>query len=114
MEPGFFEKVYLVVRQIPYGRVTTYGSIAQYLGSKGSARMVGWAMNSSKNSLMDIPAHRVVNRNGILSGKNHFGGNEVMAELLINEGIKVVKDKVLDFESYYWDPNTEIVRKSYK
>ncbi len=104
METGFFERVYEVVLQIPYGKVTTYGAIAEYLGSKGSARMVGWAMNSSKHNLMEIPAHRVVNRNGTLTGKSHFGGSEVMAELLRSEGVDIEDNQILNFNHYFWDP----------
>lgn len=108
MEEGFFQKVYNVAIQIPYGRVTSYGAIAEYLGSKGSARMVGWAMNSSRNFPKNIPAHRVVNRNGILTGKNHFGGSEVMAELLQSEGIEIEGNKIIGFERYFWDPKNEL------
>jgi methylated-DNA-protein-cysteine methyltransferase-like protein len=101
---SFFQKVYEVARLIPYGRVTSYGAIAAYLGSKGSARMVGWAMNASFSAKEDIPAHRVVNRNGILTGKNHFGNPGLMRQLLENEGVEVVDDKIVYFEIYFWDP----------
>lgn len=100
---SFFERVYTVVRQIPYGKVTTYGAIAKHLGSPGSARMVGWAMNTSKND-PTIPAHRVVNRNGILTGKIHFDGTNLMQQLLENEGVKIRDNKIQDFSSVFWDP----------
>ncbi len=106
-DQGFFEKVYEVARQIPYGRVTSYGAIARYLGTGRSARMVGWAMNGSiKNG--DVPAHRVVNRKGLLSGKHHFGGTSLMQQLLENEGIEVVDDQVVDFQKHFWDPSAEL------
>ncbi|MCB7482341.1 MGMT family protein [Christiangramia sediminis] len=103
---GFFERVYKVCQQIPEGRVTSYGAIAKYLGAAKSARMVGWAMNSSKN--MDVPAHRVVNRNGILTGKSHFGGSNAMQQLLEEEGVKVKDLQIVDFEKYFWDPMKEL------
>ena len=99
----FFQRVYHVVRRIPYGRVTTYGLIAKYLGSSSSARTVGWALNAS-HSDSSIPAHRVVNRNGLLTGKNHFKGFELMRQLLESEGIIIEDDKVLDFEQKIWTP----------
>lgn len=102
---GFFQRVYEVVQNIPYGRVTSYGAIAEFLGSKGSARMVGWAMNSSHSSSKNIPAHRVVNRNGLLTGKRHFGGNDVMTELLESEGILIEGDKIINFEERFWEPS---------
>jgi methylated-DNA-protein-cysteine methyltransferase related protein len=105
MNKSFFEKVYEVVRHVPYGRVTSYGAIARYLGSGGSARMVGWAMNNSHSAAVDIPAHRVVNRNGMLTGKHHFGGPDVMKQLLESEGISVVGDRIIDFEVKFWDPS---------
>ncbi len=103
----FFQRVYFVVRKIPFGKVTSYGAIAKYLGSPQSSRVVGWAMNNShyKNN---IPAHRVVNRNGMLTGKHHFSGTNLMKELLENEGIKVVDNVVLDFEKFFWDPSKYI------
>ena len=104
---GFFQKVYDVCRKIPEGRVTSYGAIAKYLGAAKSARMVGWAMNSSKN-LEDIPAHRVLNRNGLLTGKSHFGGSNAMQQLLEEEGVQVNDLKVVDFEKIFWDPAKEI------
>ena len=106
-DDSFFDKVYQVARQIPYGRVTSYGAIAKYLGTAGSARMVGWAMNGSHKH-GDIPAHRVVNRNGLLSGKHHFGGTNLMQQLLENEGIRVEDDQVVDFEGHFWDPAKEL------
>lgn len=105
---SFFQRVYEVVKQIPYGRATSYGAIARYLGTGKSARMVGWAMNASHNQLENIPAHRVVNRNGMLTGKHHFGGPNVMKNLLESEGITVVEDQIVDFEKYFWDPAKEL------
>jgi methylated-DNA-protein-cysteine methyltransferase-like protein len=101
---GFFQRVYEVAKQIPYGRVTSYGAIAEYLGSKGSARMVGWAMNNSHTQPDNIPAHRVVNRNGLLTGKRHFGGGDVMKNLLESEGVKFDGDQILHFEKLFWHP----------
>ena len=101
---SFFEKVYEVVRKIPFGRVTTYGAIAAYLGEKRSARMVGWAMNCSHNLEKEIPAHRVVNRQGVLTGKHHFSGTYLMQELLESEGIYIVDDTVLNFNDVFWNP----------
>lgn len=106
---SFFEKVYEVVKLIPYGRATSYGAIAAYLGTKGSARMVGWAMNASHHSLDSIPAHRVVNRNGMLTGKHHFGGTDMMRQLLESEGITVIDDQILDFDNVFWDPAKELL-----
>ena len=103
---NFFERVYEVVRQVPYGRVTSYGAIAKYLGAARSARMVGWAMNGSHSQ--DVPAHRVVNRVGLLSGKHHFGGTNLMQQLLENEGIKVKENKIVNFDKYFWDPVKEL------
>jgi methylated-DNA-protein-cysteine methyltransferase-like protein len=103
----FFIDVYDVVRLIPKGRVTSYGSIAKYLGAPRSSRMVGWAMNAA-HSLTDVPAHRVVNRIGLLTGKMHFATPTSMEELLKSEKIKVKKDKVVDFDKYYWDPSIEL------
>ena len=104
---GFFEKVYNVARQIPYGRVTSYGAIARYLGTGGSARMVGWAMNGSHNK-EDVPAHRVVNRVGLLTGKHHFEGTNLMQQLLENEGVEVQDNQVVNFEKVFWDPAKEL------
>lgn len=98
----FYEKVYKVVRQVPYGRVTSYGAIANYLGAPRSARMVGYAMNLSHDK--DVPAHRVVNRNGLLTGKFHFAGINLMQQLLESEGVRVVDDAVQDFDRLFWDP----------
>jgi len=107
-ENSFFDMVYDVVRHIPFGRVTSYGAIAEYLGSKGSARMVGWAMNQSHHQKLQVPAHRVVNRNGVLTGRHHFGSSTLMQQLLENEGIEVVDDQVRDFEKLFWDPIKEL------
>ncbi|MDR5589303.1 MGMT family protein [Christiangramia sp. SM2212] len=104
---GFFKKVYEVCKLIPRGRVTSYGAIAKYLGAAKSARMVGWAMNSSHN-LEDVPAHRVVNRNGVLTGKHHFGGSNAMQQLLEEEGIPVKELQIIDFKQYFWDPMKEL------
>ena len=106
---GFFSQVYKITCLIPHGRVTSYGAIARYLGTTGSARMVGWALNNSHFLEDFIPAHRVVNRNGMLSGKHHFGGSNVMKDLLQSEGIKVENDQVVDFEKLFWDPNKELI-----
>jgi methylated-DNA-protein-cysteine methyltransferase-like protein len=107
-EHNFFENVYEVVRKIPKGRVTTYGAIAYYLGAKLSARMVGWAMNGAHSVQPKVPAHRVVNRNGMLTGKIHFETITRMEELLGKEKIKVKDDTVLDFENVFWDPLKEL------
>ncbi len=104
----FFEQVYEVVRLIPYGRVTSYGAIARYLGTAGSSRMVGWAMNASHTTLPPIPAQRVVNRNGLLTGKHHFGSPNIMQQLLESEGIEVKDDKIKDFKKLFWDPMIEL------
>ena len=100
---NFFERVYEIARQIPYGKVTSYGAIAKALGTVRSARMVGWAMNASHN-LEDVPAHRVVNRKGLLTGKHHFEGTNLMQQLLESEGIKVVNNQIIDFEKHFWEP----------
>lgn len=105
---SFFQNVWDVVRQIPKGRVTTYGAIANYLGTRSSARMVGWAMNASFMVKPKVPAQRVVNRMGILSGKAHFATLTLMEELLKKDGVKVENDKVVDFEQRFWDPNVEL------
>ncbi|MGB5821041.1 MAG: MGMT family protein [Saonia sp.] len=104
---NFFEKVYEVARQIPYGRVTSYGAIAKFLGAARSARMVGWAMNGAGGK-EDVPAHRVVNRKGLLTGKHHFDGTNLMQQLLENEGVKVVDNQIRDFDKYFWDPGKEL------
>ncbi len=104
----FFEQVYAVVRLIPKGRVTSYGAIASYLGSKRSSRMVGWAMNAS-HSIMDVPAHRVVNRFGALTGKMHFSTPDKMQVLLEAENIRIEDNQVVDFKKHFWDPNLELI-----
>ena len=101
---NFFKLVLKVTCLIPYGRVTTYGAIARYLGTAQSSRMVGWALNNCHHSKKFIPAHRVVNRNGLLTGKHHFGGENVMQQLLENEGIQVEDDRIVEFEKLFWDP----------
>lgn len=105
-ETNFFDKVYEVAKRIPYGRVTSYGAIAKYLGAARSARMVGWAMNNSL--AQDVPAHRVVNRVGVLTGKHHFDGTNVMQQLLENEGIPIKDNQIVDFQKYFWDPAQEL------
>jgi|TARA_B100001059_G_scaffold234467_1_gene277144 methylated-DNA-protein-cysteine methyltransferase-like protein len=105
---NFFNKVYKVVRLIPYGRVTSYGAIATYLGAARSARMVGWAMNKSHH-LQDVPAHRVVNRKGFLTGKHHFEGSNLMQQLLENEDIIVIDNQIQDFEKVFWNPLKELL-----
>lgn len=105
---SFFEDVYDVVRQIPKGRVTSYGAIANFLGTKLSARMVGWAMNGAHTVKPDVPAQRVVNRNGMLTGKSHFSTPTKMEELLAKEKIKVKNDRVVEFEKIFWDPAKEL------
>ena len=107
-DTSFFEKVFAVVKHIPFGRVTSYGSIADYLGSRGSARMVGWAMNASFSANEAIPAHRVVNRNGMLTGKHHFGNPHIMQQLLENEGAVIENDKIKNFKEMFWDPLKEL------
>lgn len=107
-DESFFELVFDIARQIPKGRVTSYGAIASALGTKLSARMVGWAMNGSFRVRPKVPAHRVVNRNGMLTGKMHFAYPEQMQELLEKEGVKIVDDKVVDFERKFWDPVKEL------
>lgn len=105
---SFFEKVYEITKKIPVGRVTSYGAIARYLGAPGAARMVGWALNNSHAQSEFIPAHRVVNRNGLLTGKNHFSGSTMMKDLLESENIEVKEDKVLHFNELFWDPVKEL------
>ena len=107
MENNFFEKVYQVARQIPHGKVTTYGAIGQYLGSPKSARMVGWALNKSVKK--NVPAHRVVNKQGLLTGKYHFDGVTLMEQLLENEGVVVKNNQIQEMEIYFWDPNKELI-----
>jgi len=101
---SFFDSVFQVARLIPKGRVSTYGAIAEYLGSRLSARMVGWAMNAAGSAEKPVPAHRVVNRNGMLSGKHHFATPTLMEELLRNEKIMVKDDKIVDFDKHFWNP----------
>jgi len=108
MKNDFFLQVYEVTKLVPYGRVTSYGAIARYLGSAQSSRMVGYALNNCHSTGEFIPAHRVVNRNGLLTGKHHFGGPTVMQQLLENEGIKVKDDQVVDFNKLFWDPSESI------
>ena len=103
----FFAAVYQVVKLVPKGRVTSYGAIANYLGAKQAARLVGWAMNAS-HKLSDVPAHRVVNRKGLLSGKHHFDGPHQMQNLLEKEGIKIKDNQILDFQKVFWDPTLEL------
>lgn len=105
-DQNFFERVYAIVKQIPEGRVTSYGAIAKALGAARSARMVGWAMNAAHN-LEDVPAHRVVNRVGMLTGKHHFDGTNLMQQLLENEGIEVVDNQIVDFQKYFWEPKIQ-------
>mgnify|MGYP001815184588 CR=1 FL=1 len=103
---GFFQQVYEVARLIPYGRVTSYGAIAHYLGAPGSARMVGWAMNGSQAK--EVPAHRVVNKKGLLTGKHHFEGTNLMQQLLENEGILIIDNQIQNLEACFWDPMKEL------
>lgn len=104
---NFFNKVYEVVKLIPYGKVTSYGAIAKYLGAAKSARMVGYAMNAS-HTIQDVPAHRVVNRKGLLTGKHHFDGTNLMQQLLENEGVVIRDNQIQNFEAIFWDPSTEL------
>lgn len=103
---SFFDRVYEIARQIPYGRVTSFGAIARYLGAAKSARMVGYALNGSHNK--EVPAHRVVNRKGLLTGKHHFEGTNLMQQLLESEGVQVKDNQVHDFETLFWDPVKEL------
>lgn len=105
---NFFQLVYQVCREIPEGRATSYGAIAKYLGSGKSSRMVGWAMNNAHQQNPPVPAHRVVNRNGQLTGKTHFGHPKEMEILLKKEGVEVINDKIINFRKVFWDPNIEI------
>jgi methylated-DNA-protein-cysteine methyltransferase-like protein len=107
-QDSFFDKVYEVVKLIPRGRVTSFGAIAKFLGSARSARMVGWAMNNSHFLSEEIPAHRVVNRNGLLSGKAHFGAPSEMQRRLEAEGIQIEDSCVQQFGKLFWDPNKEL------
>ncbi|MEP3209075.1 MAG: MGMT family protein [Maribacter sp.] len=106
-QKNFFQKVYEVAAQIPFGRVTSYGAIAKYLGAARSARMVGWAMNGA-GSMENVPAHRVVNKAGLLTGKHHFDGTNLMQQLLENEGIAVVDNQIQNLEEHFWDPFKEL------
>lgn len=103
IDESFFERVYVIARQIPFGKVTSYGAIARAIGAARSARMVGYAMNASHNR-DDVPAHRVVNRKGLLTGKFHFDGTNLMQQLLESEGIRVVENQIIDFETHFWQP----------
>lgn len=105
----FFSRVFEIAKLVPHGRVTSYGAIARCIGSPQAARMVGWAMNQAQSSPDFIPAHRVVNRNGVLSGKHHFGGQRVMQELLESEGIMIEDDRVVNFSDLFWDPSSELI-----
>ncbi|AXG68393.1 DNA base-flipping protein [Kordia sp. SMS9] len=105
---NFFERVYEVARLIPYGRVTSYGAIAKYLGAARSARMVGWAMNGA-GKYEDIAAHRVVNRKGLLTGKHHFQGTNLMQQLLESEGVEVIDNQIQNLDKYFWDPSKELL-----
>jgi methylated-DNA-protein-cysteine methyltransferase-like protein len=102
-DENFFERVYVIAKQIPYGKITSYGAIAKALGAARSARMVGWAMNAS-HGRADIPAHRVVNRKGLLTGKFHFDGTNLMQQLLESEGIAVKDNQIIDFDTHFWEP----------
>jgi len=104
---NFFERVYEIAKLIPYGRVTSYGAIAKCLGAAKSARMVGWAMNAAHNN-NDVPAHRVVNRNGLLTGKHHFDGTNLMQQLLESEGIDVIENQIINFDQFFWDTFKEL------
>jgi len=109
-EEGFFQRVYEVTKQVPFGRVTSYGSIAKFLGTPRSARMVGWALNASH--LDDsIPAHRVVNKQGLLTGKHHFEGSNLMQQLLENENIIIENNQIVAFKELFWDPNIELMQQ---
>ena len=103
---NFFDKVYEVAKQIPYGKVTSYGAIANYLGAARSARMVGYAMNGAGSK--DVPAHRVVNRKGLLTGKHHFDGTNLMQQLLESEGIEVIENQIQNLDKVFWDPSKEL------
>lgn len=108
LKPNFFENVYEVVKLIPSGKVTSYGTIAAYLGSKGSARMVGWAMNNAHGN-PEIPAHRVVNQKGLLTGKFHFEQSNTMQTLLESEGLIIENNQILNLENHFWNPQTELI-----
>lgn len=108
--PSFFEDVIAIVKKIPKGKVTTYGAIARCLGTPKSSRMVGWALNSVKFKLDEIPAHRVVNKTGLLTGKFHFEGNQTMQSMLEAEQITVIDNQIKNMENYFWDPFTELIK----
>ncbi|NLU39119.1 MAG: MGMT family protein [Bacteroidales bacterium] len=108
MEKDFFQQVYEVVKLIPPGRITSYGAIARYLGTARSSRMVGWALNQTKSQAYSIPAHRVVNRNGLLTGKHFFGGEDTMQELLESEGMIIEDNQIINFKERFWDPTKEL------
>jgi methylated-DNA-protein-cysteine methyltransferase-like protein len=105
---NFFDKVYKTARLIPFGRVTSYGAIAEYLSAARSARMVGWAMNKSHNQTEEVPAHRVVNKKGLLTGKHHFDGTNLMQQLLENEGVVVIENQIQNLEEVFWNPSEEL------
>ena len=107
-DDGFFTRVYEITRLIPNGRVSTYGAIASHIGAPGAARMVGWALNNSQNQNEYVPAHRVVNRKGLISGKQHFHGVNLMQELLESEGAIIEDDRIINFKDIFWDPNMEL------
>jgi len=111
-ENDFFVRVYEITKLIPYGRITSYGAIARFLGTGRSARMVGWALNASHTQTEFIPAHRVVNRNGLLTGKRHFGNSSTMEQLLANEGLIVEDDRIINFIEKFWDPSEEVLSNS--
>ena len=113
-EDSFYDKVYAVARQIPYGRVTSYGAIAKFLGTAGTSRMVGYAMGACGGLVPPVPAHRVVNRVGLLTGKHHFGSPTMMQQLLENEGVEIENDKVKNFKQLHWDPAIELDYDKYK
>ncbi|HOT13393.1 MAG TPA: MGMT family protein [Bacteroidales bacterium] len=108
MTDSFFQKVYNVTKLVPHGRVTTYGAIARFIGSPQSSRMVGWALNNCHHLEEFIPAHRVVNRNGMLSGKHHFGNPSIMQQLLENEGVEITNDHIVNFDKLFWNPSVEL------
>ena len=105
---GFFSKVYSVTKKIPFGRVTSYGAIAKFLGTPRSARMVGWALNASHLD-ESVPAHRVVNKNGLLTGKHHFDGTNLMQQLLESEGIEIIDNQIQHLDTVFWDPSLELI-----
>ncbi|MFO8054595.1 MAG: MGMT family protein [Bacteroidales bacterium] len=108
---SYYTRVYNLVRKIPAGKVCSYGCIAEYLGMRGGGRMVGWAMNLSHHQQEYVPAHRVVNKAGLLSGKHHFGHPDLMKQLLENEGIEVINDQIQDFDKHFWNPAEEFINQ---